>query len=198
MIQKFEFEFAPGYDIAEWEKKLEDNFIYVKGELPVRVKVRWWTWWIGHFQHVMLSSCKFNFVQYIQCDETEWTEYINQCIAKIYKEIVCLGRCFGWCWRIPEVFTSSCRQVFNACLSNPARRSKLVNDTYSPSRKHPYRSVSSNCALGLPSTVTAVQLSGQCSSPCFFVKLIICSQLATWAQAQVRSDTYWLDGEHLK
>jgi len=41
MIQKFEFEFAPGYDIAEWEKKLEDNFIYVKGELPVRVKVRW-------------------------------------------------------------------------------------------------------------------------------------------------------------
>jgi hypothetical protein len=40
LIQKFEFEFAPGFQPDEWENNLKDAFILVKGELPVQMRVR--------------------------------------------------------------------------------------------------------------------------------------------------------------
>ncbi|KAF8512371.1 cytochrome P450 [Hysterangium stoloniferum] len=40
LIQKFEFEFDPGYNRAEWLDNMEDHFVLTKGRLPVRVKVR--------------------------------------------------------------------------------------------------------------------------------------------------------------
>ncbi|KIJ45954.1 hypothetical protein M422DRAFT_778700 [Sphaerobolus stellatus SS14] len=41
LLQKFEYEFAPGYNPLEWEKHLRDHNIYVKGQLPVMIKARW-------------------------------------------------------------------------------------------------------------------------------------------------------------
>jgi len=41
LIQRFEFEFAAGYNTAQWDAELEDHSIYVKGSLPVRIKPRW-------------------------------------------------------------------------------------------------------------------------------------------------------------
>ena len=42
LIQKFDFELAPGFKPDDWERNLMDCFILVKGELPVRVKTRRW------------------------------------------------------------------------------------------------------------------------------------------------------------
>ncbi|KAF8519619.1 cytochrome P450 [Hysterangium stoloniferum] len=41
LIQRFEVEFAPKYDLLQWERDLKDNFILVKGPLPVRIRSRW-------------------------------------------------------------------------------------------------------------------------------------------------------------
>jgi hypothetical protein len=38
LLQKFEFEFAPGWEAKEWDKNLSDCFILVKGRLPVVLK----------------------------------------------------------------------------------------------------------------------------------------------------------------
>jgi hypothetical protein len=35
LVQRFEMRFADGYDPAEWERKLEEWFLLVTGELPV-------------------------------------------------------------------------------------------------------------------------------------------------------------------
>jgi hypothetical protein len=40
LLQKFEFEFEPGYKSAEWLDNMEDHFVLSKGRLPVRVKPR--------------------------------------------------------------------------------------------------------------------------------------------------------------
>jgi cytochrome P450 len=40
LIQKFEFEFAPSFKTWSWEENLEDCFILMKGQLPVRIKTR--------------------------------------------------------------------------------------------------------------------------------------------------------------
>ena len=40
LVQKFEFEFASGWDPQEWDAGLEDYFLLQKGKMPVKVKVR--------------------------------------------------------------------------------------------------------------------------------------------------------------
>jgi hypothetical protein len=40
LLQKFDFEFAPGWDRRQWEKNLADCYILTKGALPVVITVR--------------------------------------------------------------------------------------------------------------------------------------------------------------
>ena len=40
LIQKFDFEFASGWDPRAWEADLQDYFLLLKGKLLVQVKVR--------------------------------------------------------------------------------------------------------------------------------------------------------------
>ncbi|KIJ23223.1 hypothetical protein M422DRAFT_276244 [Sphaerobolus stellatus SS14] len=40
LLQKFEFELAPGYNPSEWDDALRDHFIFVKGRLPVVIRTR--------------------------------------------------------------------------------------------------------------------------------------------------------------
>ena len=40
LIQNFEFELSPSFNYGDWESNLQDCFILVKGELPVRIQVR--------------------------------------------------------------------------------------------------------------------------------------------------------------
>lgn len=35
MVQRFDMEAAPGYDLDQWEKTLEDFLILKKGHLPI-------------------------------------------------------------------------------------------------------------------------------------------------------------------
>ena len=39
-VMKFEMFFDDGYNPARWEEGLKDNFVLVKGELPVKLKLR--------------------------------------------------------------------------------------------------------------------------------------------------------------
>jgi cytochrome P450 len=40
IVRAFDVEFADGYDAARWEKELEDRFVTVNGELPVKLTPR--------------------------------------------------------------------------------------------------------------------------------------------------------------
>lgn len=40
IVRAFDVEFADGYDAARWEKELEDRFVMLKGELPVKLTPR--------------------------------------------------------------------------------------------------------------------------------------------------------------
>jgi hypothetical protein len=40
VVQRFDMKPAPGYDLNEWEKTLQDYFAMQKGPLPAVVKAR--------------------------------------------------------------------------------------------------------------------------------------------------------------
>jgi cytochrome P450 len=40
LVQKFDMELQSGWDVEEWERNLEDWFVFTKGALPVQVKPR--------------------------------------------------------------------------------------------------------------------------------------------------------------
>lgn len=40
IVQRFDIKVAPGYDLNQWEKELEDFFILKKGKLPVLLTKR--------------------------------------------------------------------------------------------------------------------------------------------------------------
>ena len=60
-----------------------------------------------------------------------------------------------------------------------------------------YNNVSSNCALRFPSTVAAVQLSGQWTSDQLPPRLIIWGEVSRGQDSVEKSVTYGLDGERL-
>lgn len=40
IVQRFDMKVAPGYDLNQWEKELEDFFVLMKGHLPVLLTER--------------------------------------------------------------------------------------------------------------------------------------------------------------
>ena len=40
LIQRFELQFAPGFNPKEWEDHLEDHFVLATGPLPVKLTSR--------------------------------------------------------------------------------------------------------------------------------------------------------------
>lgn len=40
LVQQFEMDLKPGWDPADWERDLEDYFVFVKGNLPVVLRFR--------------------------------------------------------------------------------------------------------------------------------------------------------------